>query len=284
MNATPQRPPLDADALRGALLAPDGPYARIETVAETGSTNADLAAAAGSEPGAWPDLSVLASDFQSTGRGRLERGWSAPPRSSLAVSVLFRPSLGGAPLPAESYGWLSMLCALGLAEAIGDCTGLDARVKWPNDVLVGGRKVAGILAQLVPAGPLPAVVVGAGVNVLLTADELPVPTATSLALEGATAGTTAVLTAYLRTTARLYRGFLSDGADPAAGLRDAVAARMATLGAAVRAELPGGVVLEGTADSLEDDGGLGLALAGGGREVVRAGDVVHLRRADGRYA
>lgn len=282
----PERAPLDGGALRAALVAPAGPLARLDVVESTGSTNTDVAAAASADPAAWPDLSVLATDFQSAGRGRLERVWQAPPRSSLAVSILFRPAAaGGGALPAAAYGWLSMLCALALAESLEETAGIRASLKWPNDVLAGGRKVAGVLAQLVPAGDAPAVVVGSGVNVSLGRDELPVPTATSLLVEGAsTTETTRLLEAYLRAAARLYRGFVADGGDAEAGLRDRVAARMSTLGAPVRAELPGGAVLEGTAVALGADGALAIRAADGTVTEVRAGDVAHLRRADGTYA
>jgi len=285
------RSPLDATALRRDLVE-TGTLQRLEVVEATGSTNTDLARFLSNEPGAWPEISVLATDFQSAGRGRLERTWQAPPRSSLAVSILFRPAPLDGAVPEDAYGWLSMLCATALATALRDTCGVTAELKWPNDVIVGGRKVAGVLAQLVPApdGP-PAVVVGAGVNVTLGRDELPVPTATSLLLEGATTvDTTVLLTAYLRQAARLYTGFLRAGGnagepiDGGPSLRERVAAAMATLGAPVRAELPGGATVEGTAVGLEPDGALTVRTTDGSTTVVRAGDVVHLRRTDGRYA
>lgn len=285
------RTPLDATALRRDLVEP-GTIRRLDVVESTGSTNTDLAAAFTADPRDWPEISVLATDFQSAGRGRLERTWQAPPRSSLAVSILLRPAPGGAPAPEDAYGWLSMLCATALAAALRETAGVPAELKWPNDVIVAGRKVAGVLAQLVPApGGPPAVVVGAGVNVTLGRDELPVPTATSLVLEDATTvDTTVLLTAYLRETASLYAGFLRAGGragaaiDGGAGLRERVAATMATLGAPVRAELPGGNTLEGTAVGLEPDGALSVRSSDGTTTAVRAGDVVHLRRTDGRYA
>lgn len=292
MTDTPvPRVPLDALALRRDLVEP-GAIRRLDVVASTGSTNNDLAAAFTADPDAWAEIGVLATDFQSAGRGRLERVWQAPPRSSLAVSVLFRPAPGGRSAPQDAYGWLSMLCATALATALRDTAEVPAELKWPNDVIVSGRKVAGILAQMVPAaeGP-PAVVVGCGVNVTLARDELPVPTATSLLLEEATTvDTTVLLGAYLREVASLYAGFLRAGGraheaiDGGASLRELVAGNMATLGAPVRAELPGGNTLEGTAIGLGPDGALSVRTADGLTTTVRAGDVVHLRRTDGRYA
>ncbi|GAA3693289.1 biotin--[acetyl-CoA-carboxylase] ligase [Arthrobacter ginkgonis] len=292
------RDPLDRAALRAGLLAPAGPYARIEAVEATGSTNEDLARAATADPDAWPDLSVLATDFQSAGRGRLDRVWQAPPYSSLAVSVLFRPGASGGPaLPHTAYAWLSLLCAVALADTLREDAGVDSAVKWPNDVLAGGKKISGILARLVPLAPVPGVVVGIGVNISLTAEELPAPTATSLLLEGSRLGTTEVLAGFLRRIGRYYGAFVAAGGDPEAplvgvsqagtsqpGLRALVAERMATLGARVRAELPGGEFLDGTAAELASDGALVVRDAAGGLHRILAGDVVHLRRADGRYA
>ncbi|RZU62024.1 biotin--[acetyl-CoA-carboxylase] ligase [Zhihengliuella halotolerans] len=282
----PARPPLEAGRL-DALRSPAGPYAAITVVEETGSTNADLAVVANASA----DLTVLATSHQSAGKGRLGRGWTAPPRSSLAVSILFKPDR----LPAEAYGWLSMLCARALVEAL-EARGVRAAVKWPNDVLVAPRdrddgrwrKVAGILAQLVPAaaGRVPAVIVGTGINIDLTNEELPVPTATSLAHSGYDVGGTDILTGYLERVAARYGRLVAGGGDARAlgELRGLVAESMATLGAVVRAELPDGRTLEGTATALEADGGLTLTGAGGEGHTVHAADVVHLRRADGGYA
>ncbi|GAA3701149.1 biotin--[acetyl-CoA-carboxylase] ligase [Zhihengliuella alba] len=289
-----------------ALAGPAGPLGSVTVVESTGSTNDDLAAAALRSP----DLSVIVTDHQVSGRGRLGRGWGAPPRSSLAVSVLFKPSV----FPPEAFGWLSMLCALSLVEAL-DSLGVTARIKWPNDVLLypapdvaseaapdagagpaaggtGPRKLAGLLAQFVPgegAQDRPGVVVGAGINIDLSAAELPVPTATSLRHSGYGVGGTDVLVAYLERVASRYRDFLESvrlGGGPGglAALRDAVADRLATLGCEVRAELPDGSRLEGIACELGMDGALGIEGPGGARRTVHAADVVHLRRADGRYA
>lgn len=284
------RAPLDAPALRRELVAP-GTISRLEVVEATGSTNTDLAAAFTADPEAWPQISVLATDFQSAGKGRLDRSWQAPPRSSLAVSLLFRPAPGGRPAGTDTYAWMSMLCATALAETLRECAGVPAELKWPNDVIVSGHKVAGVLAQLVPAPGGPAVIVGSGVNVSLGREELPVPTATSLLLEEAmTVDTTVLLGDYLRRVSSLYTGFLRAGGragDPIGGgatLLERVARSMATIGAPVRAELPSGEAVEGTAVGLEPDGALSVKTAQGTVTAVRAGDVVHLRRTDGRYA
>ncbi len=284
-----ERPGLDAAALSGALCAPAGPYSRVELVQETGSTNDDLAEAAAQQPAQWPDLSVLTAEVQRAGRGRLDRSWVAPERSSLILSLLLRPVNGsGRPLPTASYSWFSLLAALALVESIEDRTEVSPQLKWPNDVIVDGRKLAGILARFVPGadGAPPALVVGIGLNVSLTDSELPVPTATSLLLEYA--GTTdrnILLKSFLRTFAGRYAAFCAVDGDAAAALPGGetlaaeVSRRMHTLGRTVRAELPGGAELTGRALALDAHGGLVVRDAEGERHSVSAGDVVHLRPA-----
>lgn len=284
------RPGLDAVQLRAALAGGHGPFARFDGVEEAGSTNTELAAAAAADPEAWPDLSVLTAEQQTAGRGRLDRSWTAPARSALLVSVLFRPvDTGGRPLPPSSLAWLSLLAASALAGTLTESAGVDARIKWPNDVMIHGRKVAGVLAQLVPAaaGAAPAVVVGTGLNVSLRDDELPYPAATSLGLERAsTTNRNILLKAYLRNLARLYGQFCAVEGDPEAvldrsfPLRGLVTRSMVTIGQQVRVELPGGGDLTGQAQALDESGALTLRTADGSVRTVAAGDVVHLRPVD----
>ena len=201
VQETPDRPPLDSNALNdGGFLAACG-IPKIEVVDSTGSTNADLLRGVTEDPRSWPDLSVLTAEHQSAARGRLDRRWEAPPRSSVSVSIVLRPvNADGRPLPTHSYSWLSLLSALALREALLETAGIPAELKWPNDVLVRGRKIAGILAQLGPMGDgaAPPVILGTGLNVTLTEGELPVPTATSVMLEdSATTDRTALLKSYL---------------------------------------------------------------------------------------
>ncbi|MHA7155283.1 biotin--[acetyl-CoA-carboxylase] ligase [Arthrobacter sp. TMN-50] len=282
-----ERPGLDEAALRDALCAPKGPYGRLDVVAETGSTNTDLAAHAATHAGDWPDLSVLTAEQQSAGRGRLGRTWTAPERSSLILSILLRPrNSQGRPLPTHSYSWLSLLAALALAESIEERTEISPQLKWPNDVLVDGRKLAGVLAQLVAGtneGPA-AVVVGVGANVSLTDQELPVPTATSLLLEYATTtDRNVLLRAFLRRFADHYAAFRAVDGDARRDWADGttlaqrVSDRMVTLGQNVRVELPGGVELLGRALGLDEHGALLVRDYDDERHTVTAGDVVHLR-------
>lgn len=281
------RPGLDAVQLRAALAGGHGPFARFEGVDETGSTNTDLASAAAADPEAWPDLSVLTAEQQTSGRGRLDRLWEAPAKASILVSVLLRPvNSRGEAMPASSLAWLSLLAASALTRTLAEHASVDAGIKWPNDVLIGGRKVAGVLAQLVPAahGTQPAVVVGTGLNVSLQADELPYPTATSLAFEHAsTTNRSILLKAYLRGLAALYRQFCAVDGDPdvllqqGPSLRRQVARQMVTIGQRVRVELPGGRELTGDAEALDESGALVIAGSDGALHTVAAGDVVHLR-------
>ncbi|NGO79121.1 biotin--[acetyl-CoA-carboxylase] ligase [Streptomyces sp. YC504] len=273
-----ERPPLNGAALRRALTNTGGLYTDVEVVPATGSTNSDLAAdaiAGNAEEGA-----VLVAEEQTSGRGRLDRTWSAPPRSGLFFSVLLEPSK----VPVHRLGWLPLLAGVAVASAISRTAGIDTALKWPNDLLVTvdgeERKAGGILAERAGEN---FVVLGIGLNVSLGAHELPVPTAGSLTLAGARGqDRDPLLRAVLRSVEQWYVPWRDALGDPAAsGLQEAYAAGCATLGRRVRAELPGERTLVGEAVALDGDGRLVIAVDGGGREAVGAGDVVHLRAASG---
>ncbi|MFB4313396.1 biotin--[acetyl-CoA-carboxylase] ligase [Actinomadura sp. 21ATH] len=278
-----ERPPLHERALQRALVRADGLWRDVRVVAETGSTNADLGDAAGK--GA-PEGSVLVAEAQSAGRGRLGRAWSAPPRSGLMFSVLLRPEVA-----ADRLGWLPLLAGVAVASAVrrmtawseagerflgdGADVAVDVRLKWPNDLLAGERKLGGILAEKVAD----AVVVGCGLNVGLREDELPVPAATSLLIEGAPLSDRApLLRAVLREFEIWYREWAALGGDAeASGLRTAYKELCATLGRSVRVELPGGEPLRGTASDIDGSGRLVVTGEDGAVRAVGAGDVVHVR-------
>ncbi|MEO8283747.1 MAG: biotin--[acetyl-CoA-carboxylase] ligase [Pseudarthrobacter sp.] len=279
--------PLNRAALADQdFLAATG-IAKLVVVDSTGSTNADLLRAVTVEAKEWPDLSVLTAEYQTAARGRLDRSWEAPPLSSVSVSIVLRPmNAEGRPLPTHTYSWLSLLAALALRETLLETAGIPAELKWPNDVLVRGRKIAGILAQMGPMGDgsVPAVVLGTGLNVTLTAAELPVPTATSVALEQPlTDDRTQLLKSYLANFARLYRSFCNADGDPTAGLAGGpslhkrVESVMVTLGKQVRAQLPGDHEIIGHATRLDEYGSLLVVDQDAREHVVTAGDVVHLR-------
>ena len=256
----------------------------LELLDETGSTNAQLVAraSAGADGSPLEHFAVLATTNQTAGRGRLGRTWVAPPGTSLAVSVLLAPP--GATL--ERLGWVPLLAGLAMCRAVRGLLpeSVDGRaavvgLKWPNDVQVGGAKVSGILAEVVP-GP-DAVVVGAGLNLTMTAEQLPVPTATSLTLEGAAPDDLVdrALAAYLRALRILVDDFVRDGFDAGRGLRAAVLAECTTIGSMVRVERPDGNVV-GRAVDIDGDGR--LVVEAGGRTITSAaGDVIHLRPTEG---
>jgi BirA family biotin operon repressor/biotin-[acetyl-CoA-carboxylase] ligase len=283
------RPPLHANALRRALLVPDGLWTALRVVDRTESTNADVADAA--RAGA-PEGLIVVAEQQTAGRGRLGRRWESPPRAGLAVSVLLRPggarpepgrdadehSAGGtAPVvPVARYGWLPMLAGVALTEAVRRLGEVDAVLKWPNDLLIDGRKCAGILAEAVPDG---GVVLGMGLNVTLEESELPRPDATSLALAGsACTDRDPLLRALLRQLADWYLHWRGAAGDPdASGLRDAYRLHCATLGRQVSAALPGGATLTGTASDVDDAGRLVVTDGDRAGTPIAAGDIVHLR-------
>ncbi|WP_405449674.1 biotin--[acetyl-CoA-carboxylase] ligase [Streptomyces achromogenes] len=269
-----ERPPLNAAALRRGLVRDGGLYRDIEVVPRTGSTNSDLVARAAA--GSVEEGAVLVAEEQTAARGRLDRRWSAPPRSGLFFSVLLRPR----EVPVARWGWLPLLTGVAVATGLARAAGVDTALKWPNDLLVtvGGeeRKAGGILAER--AGD-DGVVIGVGINVSLRADELPVPQAGSLALAGA-AGTDRdpLLRAVLRGLEDWYGRWRAAGGDPSAcGLQETYTAGCATLGRTVRAELPGERSVVGEAVALDGDGRLVIATGDGVQEPVGAGDIVHLR-------
>jgi BirA family transcriptional regulator, biotin operon repressor / biotin---[acetyl-CoA-carboxylase] ligase len=260
------RPPLRAAALRRALISGDALWTDLQVLDSSPSTNAEVSAAAGD--GA-PQGLVIVAESQTAGRGRRDRLWTTPPRAGLTFSVLLRPTF-----PAAGWGWLPLLAGLAVATSMAALTEVDVRVKWPNDVLVGERKLGGILTEVVGTG----VVVGIGLNVSLRADELPVPTATSLAIEGsAVVDRDPVLRAVLREIERRYVDLGRAAGDAeACGLATDYRDACATLGRRVQVELPGPRVLDGSAVGIDADGCLVLDV-GGDRQPVAAGDVVHVR-------
>lgn len=252
---------------------------RLDYVASTGSTNSDLIAIASDRE----DLSVLVAGYQSAGRGRSTgRQWLAPEGSSLAISVLLRPSASA--LSPTSFGWLPLLAGLAMARAVGQFIPASAvAVKWPNDVLVNEHKISGILSELLP--DLSGVVVGAGINIRQNQDELPIETATSLALERAKVGEASefsndkILAAYLGELRVLYLRFVETGGEAgASGLREEVAERCGSIGRRVRAIMPGDQEVIGNGVGIDETGRL-LIQPDGARELfaVSAGDIVHLR-------
>ena len=231
------------------------------------------------------DLAVLATADQTAGRARLDRVWSAPAGASLAVSTFVRLDPGA--LDPQRLGWLPLLAGVAMTRAVRELGVSGAGLKWPHDVLVGARKLSGVLTELTPHG----VVIGAGLTLTLREEQLPVPTATSLALEGVpttsrpdgdvgaadAALTDRALAAFLRETFDLVAQWRA--APSATALRPLVEPVLATLGRAVRVDQPGLPPLRGTAEALDDDGRLLVRPAEPSSSLVAVsgGDGAHLR-------
>jgi BirA family transcriptional regulator, biotin operon repressor / biotin---[acetyl-CoA-carboxylase] ligase len=261
------RPLLNVHALREAVAVPGRLWHDVRVVAETGSTNTDLLAV--SRSGISEGV-VLVAEAQSAGRGRIGRQWVSPPRAALMFSVLLRP----AAVPSAMRGWMPLLTGVAVASAVRAETAVDARLKWPNDVLVNGAKLVGILAE--QSGD--AIVVGTGINVSTSRDELPGPGATSLALEGAAGVDRDRLLA--RVLTELERWYLAwtgrQGDASGCGLRQEYQRLCATLGRQVRVSLPGGTTVAGTASEVDSTGRL-VVRSASGIVSVSAGDVIHVR-------
>jgi BirA family transcriptional regulator, biotin operon repressor / biotin---[acetyl-CoA-carboxylase] ligase len=267
------RPLLDKARLTGATpeLPPD---LTVEVVDELESTNAEVAdrARAGAPSGL-----VVVADHQSAGRGRLDRSWSSPPGTAVTFSLLLRPTV-----ELRSWPWIPLLTGYAVDKAVKALgPGLpEAGVKWPNDVLIGDRKVAGILVERVDTPDGPAAVVGVGINVCLGADELPVPHATSLEIElGRGVDRTDVLVEVLAAVKEAYDAWEVGGEPAGQRLAESYAAACVTVGRDVRVDLPDGSVLEGTATGIDADGRLAVDVDGT-THTVAAGDVVHVRAAE----
>ncbi|WP_024441477.1 biotin--[acetyl-CoA-carboxylase] ligase [Mycobacterium sp. UM_WGJ] len=262
------RPPLDVAALRAGLTGPDGPWRVVDVVDETGSTNADLLARAAA--GEDIDGAVLLAEHQMAGRGRHGRHWSAPAYSQLALSV----GVAADTVPTSGWGWLTLATGVAVADAIAEVSGLQVGLKWPNDVIAGDGKLAGILAEV--AAPKQVIVVGLGLNVSMTAEEAPDPAAVSLAMLGA-----AVVDRNLwadkvlrHLAIRIAAWRAAGGADDA--LVSDYRRHSCTLGAQVRADIPGDQRVEGVAEAIDDTGRL-VINTGDGTVTVSAGDVTRLR-------
>jgi BirA family transcriptional regulator, biotin operon repressor / biotin---[acetyl-CoA-carboxylase] ligase len=244
-------------AVRAAGIDVTPRYAEV-----TGSTNADALALA--EDGA-PEWTVVAAGHQIEGRGRLGRSWSSAPGKALLFSVVLRPRGSADRVPI-----LSLLAAERMAAACGGLT--EVGCKWPNDLVVGDRKLAGILPEAaISDGRLRHLVIGIGLNVAMEEGDFPEgvrPQATSLAREGGVVPAPDVLHHFLS-------GFREAYPDPTSAL-EAYRRRCTTLGRRVRATETGGRVVEGRAATIDDRGGLVVETAEGPRTIA-FGEVQHLR-------
>lgn len=280
-----ERPPLDVRSLTRGLVD-YGIWREIRVVDETGSTNADVAGLARS--GAAAGL-VLVAEHQSAARGRLDRTWVAPARSGLTFSVLLRPAdvtsdvmpdlrPGLPPLPSiaappSRWSLLPLVVGVGVASALRRVAGVDVDLKWPNDVMIGDRKLAGILAERLDD----AVIVGVGLNVTLREAELPVPTAISLALAGATCtDRDTLLRAVVRGIGDEYLSWRRVEGDGERSVLPRYRELCTTIGRDVTVDVGSDATVEGRAVGIDADGSL-VVETPIGRRSLSAGDVVHVR-------
>lgn len=249
---------------------------RLLQLESTGSTNADLVAKVRADPHEWPEGSVLLTTDQRAGRGRLGREWTTPPGSALAASVV----VDAAGVPADARGWLPLIAGVAMTRAVARAlrdTAHEVSLKWPNDVLVDGQKISGILAEMVSDSDRDAIVVGVGVNTAMTAEELPVDTATSFGALGVDVDVDLLLVGYLFTLGERWDALRATQGNPyTAGVHPEVVAVCGTLGSGVRVHLPSGEVLEGEAIGIDATGRLEVR-SDSGIVTVSAGDVVHVR-------
>lgn len=265
---------LSAERITEAVTGSFG--ASLRYFDEIGSTNTealDWAMSGG------PEGSVVVADHQTGGRGRWGRRWFSAPGKLLQFSLILRPDL-----ELERHGLLTAGLGVACAEAIETTSGLEAAIKWPNDVVVGGRKIVGMLVETQTTGTvISAAVCGIGVNVSLQAADLPEEIATrasSIAIEmerrglGSTPPRVELLAAILARIEGLYPAVTDDARS--AEIIAAMTARSAVLGSNVVVRLADGTEVEGRAERFEETGGLVLATADGER-TQHLGEIEQLR-------
>ncbi|MGH8904736.1 MAG: biotin--[acetyl-CoA-carboxylase] ligase [Egibacteraceae bacterium] len=247
-------------------LVERGSLSGLEWHETAGSTNTLAAEAATRGVG---EVYAVLADCQTAGRGRQGRSWQAPPGTSLLCSLVVRPLV-----PTSVLGLLPLLTGLALAEVVETiCPGLDVALKWPNDLLVGGRKAAGVLLE---SGPANAVIVGVGVDVDWRVVDRPPELAAATSLAEAAGGPVdrwEVLAALVRSFGHRYRTWPLQPE----GFLDSYRQRCATLGTLVRVSLVTGEVCSGHAVDVTRAGTLVLDLDGEATKEVTAGDVEHVR-------
>lgn len=250
---------MDADRL--ATLLAEGGFRGPQPilVESTGSTNADVA---GLDAEGAADFTCVQSQEQVSGRGRLSRTWESPSGAGLWCSILV-------PVAGLTPSWIPLAAGLAACDAI---TGIDVRLKWPNDLVVVGpddtvAKLGGILVELLPSGRA---VVGIGINVAIAAEEIPFPGATSVLSEGGDLDRTELLAHLL--VALQHR--MAQWVEEPEALRADYLSRCTTIGRLVRAYLPDGTIVSGIAEGIDVNGAL-LLNDGESVRTIAAGDVVH---------
>ncbi|MGK3953383.1 biotin--[acetyl-CoA-carboxylase] ligase [Microbacterium sp. I2] len=249
---------------------------RVQVVETTESTNADVVRHVVEASGEWPHLSVLLTTDQRAGRGRLDRKWVTPPGTALAVSTVVRVS----GIPYASRGWIPLIAGAAMTRAVrAQLAGTThtAALKWPNDVILDGGKVCGILAEVVP-GHADAVVIGTGVNTRMPRTDLPVETATSFEAVGLECDDDRLLADYLRALDEQLGALVgARGNAAAAGVHAEIEALCGTVGSDVAVALPDGETLRGRASRIDEEGRLIVVQHDEFESAVSAGDVIHVR-------
>jgi BirA family biotin operon repressor/biotin-[acetyl-CoA-carboxylase] ligase len=255
MSTDAPRAPLDRKRISDEISQ----YWRVSVVDITGSTQDDLMQLVSSNQAL--AKSVIVSEYQSAGRGRLDRTFDAASMSALTFSMYIEPKVDKA-----EWSFLTILSALSVREALAS---LDVKtqidIKWPNDLLIGEKKCAGIIAQATDKG----VIIGIGINVGMNESELPVPTATSLALENFHELDRNIILGAILNHFEVNLQIWELGKSFIAEYKEA----SSTIGADVEVHLPGRESIKSKAIGVTDAGE--LLLENG--EVVNAGDVIHLR-------
>ena len=267
------------EGLKAALIELPPGWPAVEVTATTGSTNADLLArlTVGSARSLVDHGLLLVAEHQDAGRGRFDRTWSSPPSAGITASVVWR--LAGC--PRSRAGWIALLAGLGVVNAVRETAGVEAFLKWPNDIVVlgasGPNKLGGLLIEVAATGEY---VVGLGLNVSTTAAELPSDAAVSLrSLGSSPVSREALVAAVARRWDDLLRVWEAAGWDPVvSGLARKVVSAMATIGTEVRVEFSPTHHLVGRAGGLDEFGRLLVEVAGeSDPQAIAAGDVFHLR-------
>ena len=220
-------------------------YWSVSVTEETTSTQSDLIKNFNSG-------NVLVAEYQSAGRGRLDRKFEVPPRKGLTFSFCISPD--------QDFGWIPLITGLAVANAINKYLNSDAvKIKWPNDLLINGKKLAGILSEKCESG----VVVGVGINIYQTQAELPIADAISLSMVRPV-DRESLLIEILNELGEVFSDIENQ--------KNMYREQCATIGAKVQATLPDGEIIEDFALGISNEGALLLK----SREI-RVGDIVHLR-------
>jgi len=253
MGTDTPRAPLDQSRITSALSQ----YWRVSVVDLTTSTQDDLAKKIISGEGASGD--VIVANYQSAGRGRLDRSFLAPPSTALLFSIYLHPER-----PRDDWGFIPLLAGFSLADTLRKI-GANISIKWPNDLLIEEMKLGGIISTI--AGP--GVIIGIGINVSTTIDELPIDTATSLAIAGVTKlDRNFLLPLLLNAFEKDFTAW-----DQGESFLDKYSQLSATLDKEVTIVGPSESRIQSRARSFDESGRLHLTDG----QIVTVGDVIHLR-------